>query len=152
MIKMEDLRKLQNEVAEHLGIDSLPIKFEVLGDEDSRLYLKEEYVGINIKYKNDYLECAKSITHEYRHVFQIFYANFFNDERAIRWKKLLAIQINSSTMDEDGSNYINQELEIDAFAFTKFYLQKYENIDVKNKVEGLDKYLDEYIMNNIMIM
>ena len=152
MIKMEDLRKLQNEVAEHLGIDPLPIKFEVLGDEDSRLYLKEEYVGINVKYENDYLECAKSIAHEYRHVFQIFYANLFNDERAIRWKKLLAIQINSSTMDEDGSNYINQELEIDAFAFTKFYLQKYENIDVKNKVEGLDKYLDEYIMNNIRIM
>lgn len=152
MIKMEDLRKLQNEVAEHLGIDPLPIKFEVLGDEDSRLYLKEEYVVINVKHKTDYLECAKAITHEYRHVFQIFYANLFKTELAVRWKKLLPTLVNSSTMDEDGSNYINQELEIDAFAFTKFYLQKYENIDVKNKVEGLDKYLDEYIMNNIRIM
>ena len=152
MIKMKDLRKLQKEVAEYLGIDPLPIKFEDLGDEDSRLYLKEEYVGITVKCKNDYLECAKSITHEYRHVFQIFYVHLFNDDRAIRWKKILAAQINSSTMNEDGSNYINQELEIDAFAFTKFYLQKYENIDVKNKVEGLDNYLDEYIMNNIKIM
>lgn len=87
---MKDLRKLQNEVAEHLGIDPLPIKFEDLGDEDSRLCLKEEYVGINIKYKNDYLECAKSITYEYRHVFQIFYASLFTTETAIRWKKLLA--------------------------------------------------------------
>ena len=42
MIRMEDLIKLQNEVAEHLGIDPLPIKFEDLGEEDSRLYLKEE--------------------------------------------------------------------------------------------------------------
>lgn len=149
---MKDLIKLQNEVAEHLGIDPLPIKFEQLGAEDSRLYLKEEYVGINVKYKNNYLECAKCITHEYRHVFQLFYANLFDTETALRWKKLLASQINSSTMNEDGSNYINQELEIDAFAFTKFYLKQYEHINVKNKVEGLDKYLDEYINKSINIL
>ena len=149
---MKDLIKLQNEVAEHLGIDPLPIKFEQLGAEDSRLYLKEEYVGINVKYKNDYLECAKSITHEYRHVFQIFYANLFNTETAIRWKKLLATHINSLNMNEDGSNYINQELEIDAFAFTKFYLKQYEHINVENKMNGIDEYLDAYIMKNISIM
>lgn len=55
-------------------------------------------------------------------------------------------------MNEDGSNYINQELEIDVFAFTKFYLKKYEHIDVKNKMDGLDIYLDEYIIKNISIM
>lgn len=149
---MKDLIKLQNEVAEHLGIDPLPIKFEELGDEDSRLYTKEEYVGINIKYKNDYIECAKSITHEYRHVFQIFYANLFNTETAKRWKKLLGAQVNSATINEDGSNYINQELEIDAFAFTKYYLEKYEHIVIKNKIDDLDLYLEDYIINNINIM
>ncbi len=149
---MKDLKKLQDEVAEHLGIAPLPIKFEELGEEDSRLYIKEEYVGISIKYKNNYLECAKSITHEYRHVFQMFYANLFNTETAVRWKKLLVTQINSSTMNEDGSNYINQELEIDAFAFTKFYLREFEHINVENKMNGIDEYLDAYIMKNIMIM
>ena len=149
---MKDLIKLQNEVAEHLGIDPLPIKFEDLGDEDSRLYLKEEYVGINVKYKNNYLECAKCITHEYRHVFQLFYANLFDTETALRWKKLLATHINSATMNTDGSDYISQELEIDAFAFTKFYLKQYEHINVKNKVNKLDEYLDAYIMKNISIM
>lgn len=44
---MKDLRKLQNEVAEHLGIDPLPIKFEDLGDEDSRLCLKEWFSLFN---------------------------------------------------------------------------------------------------------
>lgn len=149
---MKDLRKLQNEVADYLGIDPLSIKFEDLVEEDSRLYTQEEYVGINVKYKNDYLECAKAITHEYRHVFQIFYANLFDTETAIRWKQLLATHINSATMNENGSNYINQELEIDAFAFTKFYLKQYEHIDVKNKMYGLDKYLDAYIIKNIKIM
>ena len=146
---MKDLKKLQDEVAEHLGIDPLPIKFEELGEEDSRLYIKEEYVGINIKYKNNYLECAKCITHEYRHVFQLFYANLFDTKTAIRWKKLLATHINSLTISLDGSNYINQELEIDAFAFTRFYLNRYEHINVKNKMDDLDEYLDVYIMNNM---
>ena len=149
---MDDLRKLQEEVAEHLGIDPLPIKYEFLGDEDSRLYLKDEYVGINIKYKNDYLEYAKAITHEYRHAFQIFYASLYETELAKRWRKLLGSQINSSNMMEDGSDYINQELEIDAFAFTKFYLKKYKDIDVINKIPGLDDLLDLYIEKNWKMM
>ncbi|HHX70532.1 MAG TPA: hypothetical protein GX708_21080 [Gallicola sp.] len=48
-------------------------------------------------------------------------------------------------IDNEGINYINQELELDAFAFTKFYLEKYENISVKSKIEKLDKYINDYI-------
>lgn len=146
------IKQLQNEIVEHLGIDPLPIKFEEMGDDDSRLFLKEKYVGINKKYKNDYKECAKCIAHEYRHVFQIFYANLFDTEPARRWKGLLGTQINSSNMKEDGSDYLEQELEIDAFAFTKFYLEYYEKMQVVNRIEGLDKYLDLYIEKNIRIM
>ena len=76
------IKQLSKEIAEHLGIDPLPIKFEDLGDEDSRLYTQEEYVGINKKYRDDYEEIAKCIAHEYRHVFQIFYSSLFQDERA----------------------------------------------------------------------
>ena len=54
---MKELIKLQNEIAEHLGINRLPIKYEELELDDSRLYLKEEYVAINIKYKDNDLEC-----------------------------------------------------------------------------------------------
>ena len=116
----KQLKTICNEIAEHLGIDPLPIKFKDLGDEDSRLYTRDVYVGINKKYKDNYEEIAKCIAHEYRHVFQIFYAELFHDERAARWKGLLRTQINSSTMNDEGSNYINQYLEIDAFAFNKF--------------------------------
>jgi len=52
--------------------------------DDSRLYIKEEYVGINIKYKDNYEECAKAIVHEYRHVFQFFYITLFPGKRADR--------------------------------------------------------------------
>ena len=139
-----DLKPLCIRIANRLGIDPLDIKFEDLTD-DSRLYIKENYVAINKKYENDYEECAKCIAHEYRHVFQLFYVNIFNDERSIRWEKELQGVINSSNMDSNGSNYIAQEIELDAFAFTKYYLEKYENMKVDNKIDKLDFYIQEYI-------
>ena len=143
-----DLKPLCLRIAEQLGIEPLDIKFEDLND-DSRLYIKENYVAINKKYENDYEECAKSIAHEYRHVFQIFYVNLFSNDRSIRWKKELQGVINSSNMDINGSNYIAQEIELDAFAFTKYYLEEFENIEVVNKIDKLDFYILEYIMDRL---
>ena len=82
----------------------------------------------------------------------IFYCQLFDTDTARRWKGLLATQINSTNMSCDGSDYIDQELEIDAFAFTKFYLEHYEGMKVVNRIDGLDKYLDLYIEKNIRIM
>lgn len=63
-------------VANRLGIDPLEIRFEEMYD-DSRLYIKENYVSINKNYENNYEETAKCIAHEYRHVFQFFYVQIF---------------------------------------------------------------------------
>ena len=71
--------------------------------------------------------------------------NIFNDERSERWKKELQGAVNSSNMDNTGSNYISQEIELDAFAFTKYYLVEFENIEVVNKIDKLDFYILEYI-------
>ena len=139
-----DLKPLCLRIADQLGIEPLDIRFEDLTD-DSRLYLKENYVAINKKYENDYEECAKSIAHEYRHVFQIFYISLFNNDRSKRWKKELQGAINSSNIDSTGNNYITQEIELDAFAFTKYYLEKYENMKVTNKIGKLDFYILEYM-------
>lgn len=142
-----DLKPLCQRVADRLGIDPLDIKFEEMID-DSRLYIKEEYVAINKKFEYDYVECAKAITHEYRHVFQIFYANMFNDDRARRWRSELSNLVNTSNMSDKGSNYISQELELDAFSFTKYYLDKYESMKVENKINGYDEIIEKYISIN----
>ena len=142
-----DLKPLCQRVADRLGIDPLEIKFEEIID-DSRLYIKEEYVAINSKFENDYVECAKAITHEYRHVFQIFYANMFNDDRDRRWRSELSNLVNTSNMSDKGSNYISQELELDAFSYTKYYLDKYESISINNKIAGYDEIIDKYISIN----
>ena len=59
-ILIKTIEQLSNEIAEHLGIDPLPINFEDLGDDDSRLYIKEEYDDTNKKY-NGSLAKLKSV-------------------------------------------------------------------------------------------
>jgi len=142
-----DLKPLCQRITDRLGIDPLEIKFEEIID-DSRLYIKEEYVALNKKLENDYVECAKAITHEYRHLFQLFYVDMFDDDRARRWKNELSNYVNSSNINKAGINYISQELELDAFAFTKFYLERFESITVKSKIKGYDEIIDKYILIN----
>jgi len=138
-------------IADRLGVAPLEIKFEDFSD-DSRLYIKDNYVAINKKYENDYVETVKCIAHEYRHVFQIFYVQIFSDERSLRWRKELQSMINSSNINASGTNYLSQEIELDAFAFTKFYLENFENIKVENRIDGYDQYIDIYIEHAKAIM
>lgn len=40
-------------------------------------------------------ECAKTITHEMRHLFQMFWAGLMNDDLARRWKEAFNNPISS---------------------------------------------------------
>lgn len=71
--------------------------------------------------------------------------NIFSNDRSERWKKELQGAINSSNMDGNGTNYIAQEIELDAFAVTKFYLEKFEGIQVVNKIDKIDQYILVYL-------
>lgn len=118
--------------------------------DDSRLYIKEEYVAINKKFENNYVECAKAIAHEYRHIFQLFYVNMFNDDQARRWKNTFENVISSENADifknvDDSTKYVVQEIEVDAFAFTKFYLEKYEGLIVNHPNNEYEKVIRMYI-------
>ncbi len=147
----QKLDELSKRICDYLDLNVIKYKFEDIDPDDSRLYIKEEYIAINSKYKDNYEECAKCLVHEFRHVFQIYYVNRFNDNLSRLWREALSKQVNSSNMKND-REYVEQALEIDAFAFTKYYLEKYENIKVVNKIANLDKWLDKYIENNKMIL
>ncbi len=144
------MKDLVKRIAKHLGIDPLPVKFEKISD-DSRIYFQEGYIAINENLKGSYIECAKSIAHEMRHVFQIYYAKLMNDERAKRWLDEMKHQVNSENMNSI-EDYYTQELELDAFAFTKFYLENYEGIEVIHKMPMYEKVIEAYIIKNKEIM
>ena len=55
------MEKVMKQIAEHLGIEALPIKYKAIEPDDSRLYIKERFVAINTKYQNNEIETIKSI-------------------------------------------------------------------------------------------
>lgn len=63
-------------IADRLGIEPLEVMFEEMID-DSRLYIKEEYVGINKKFENSYEECAKAMHMSIGIFFNCFISIYF---------------------------------------------------------------------------
>ena len=137
---MERIKQIQERIAEHLGIETLPIKFMAIDPDDSRLYIKERYVAINIKYQNNEIETIKSIAHEYRHVFQFYYVRLMNDKLSEIWKEELSV---AKTGEQSG--YLGQALELDAFAFTKWYLAKYLSIEVVHPNVEYERVIQAYL-------
>lgn len=145
---------LSQKVSEYFNIEQIPISFDDTILDDSRLNIKPKFsIVINRKFKNDYFECAKAITHEYRHLFQIVYSYYYDDEIATNWKRALQTMKSSENADiinddDEHASYAYQELEIDAFAFTKYYLDNYEDMTVVHPNKLYEKIITKYIENN----
>lgn len=145
------IETLSKKVVDHLGVEMIPISYDDSILDDSRLCVKPEVkLVINERHKNNYIECAKSIVHEFRHLFQIMYAFNFNDELAIRWRKAFQNTKSSENSDilnniDDSTEYVYQEIEIDAFAFTKHFLKTYENLDVVHPSDSYENIINQYI-------
>lgn len=144
----EKLIEISEEVANYLGIDLIPIEYENLEMDDSRLILKPiPKIVINIKYEDNFIESAKCITHEMRHIFQIYYVNIMNDKLARIWKEELAQAKSSANINVNSKEYNDyslQAIELDAFAFTQFYLRRY-NIFFKYEDKKFQRLVEEYI-------
>lgn len=141
------LIKLSEEVANYLGIDLISIEYENLEIDDSRLILKPiPKIVLNVKYENNFIESAKCITHEMRHIFQIYYVNLMNDNFRI-WKEELAQAKSLANIDVNSNEYNDyslQAIELDAFAFSQFYLRRY-NIFFKYEDKKFQRLVEEYI-------
>lgn len=96
------------------------------------------------------------MAHEYRHVFQIYYANLMNDELAKIWREELGTAKNSNNININNATefteYSLQMIEIDAEAFTVYYLKEYENIYTDFKSSRCKKLIDNYIIRYKQIM
>lgn len=114
---MKDIKakliKLLEEVAKYLCIDLIPIEYEKLEIDNSRSIIKSILkILINIKYENNFIELAKYITHEMRHIFQIYWANLMNDKLAIIWEKELAQTKSSANIDVNSNEYNDYSLQV----------------------------------------
>lgn len=96
------------------------------------------------------------MAHEYRYVFQIYYANLMNDELAKIWREELGTAKNSNNININNATefteYSLQMIEIDAEAFTVYYLKEYENIYTDFKSSKHKRLIDNYIIRHKQIM
>ncbi len=156
--RQKKIELLSQKVSAYFNIEQIPISFDDTILDDSRLNIKPKFsIVINRKFKNDYFECAKAITHEYRHLFQIVYSYHYDDEIATNWKRALKTMKSSENADiinddDEHASYAYQELEIDAFAFTKYYLERYENIKVIHPSKQYEDIIKKYIKFNKNLM
>ena len=143
---LSKLIPLSFEISDYLGIDFIPILFDDTGEEDSRVYFEECFIAINPKFKNDFMECAKCICHELRHLYQMVYAATSTDQRALRIKNELANPIVLDPTDSKSiTEYAFQEIEIDAYAFTKWYLKSKMNVDVIHPSKDYEFIINAYM-------
>lgn len=148
--KREKLKELGKRVAEHLGVEEIPIEFVELDGEDSRLVLKPTpriLISDHTYIKYEYY--ALCIAHEYRHAFQIYWVSFMNDKLAEVWREELQDAKNSENIDidnqEEYTKYKMQAIEIDAEAFAIYYLRTFENINLRRKEEWFQNLIEAYI-------
>ena len=143
---MLNIKKFQKEVASFLGIDVYKIKLEDLGEDlKSKLYMHDEYIAINKKYKKDDLMLMGIICYEYRKLYQV-------QERLAN----ASSSLHNKSMEYKNwisENRIDKELrydqaDLDANAFSRYYLKRFKNIDIKTEYSGYLENLDKFIAKN----
>ena len=134
------LSSLYEQLRKDLIIEELPIVFESM-EEDSKVVLPTQVcqakIVINEKYKGNALEIAKNLCFQDRKIYQIEYASFIDKTFNTNWVKELRNEV-----PED-----EKILDLDAYAYTRYFLKEYFNIDVTYPNEAYEQSIEEYIKN-----
>ena len=141
------LVEYQMVLANYLGVDPIPILVEEMM-EDSRLYIKEEYIAISKECIKNHIEALKAVSHEYRHYYQLQCIRKGIDTQLVNnWKEdfLNPVQVTDPDDALSMTLYGLMTIEVDAFAFQKFALKKFLDIETHHASLEYDMILDSYI-------
>lgn len=140
----------QMELAKYLGVDMIPVICEDI-DEDSRYYFNDDYIVISPLMLETYINSLKSLVHEMRHQYQYKCLKDQtikeNPELVESWKEELSVerkpldQTNQESVDE----YYSLMVELDAYAFTKWYLKNKYDIYITHPNIIYDEIISQYI-------
>lgn len=126
---------------EYLGLQPIPVIFEEIPGNISVLDIKEKYVKLNPKYKNDFVTLVSALAHELEHYYQLVYVSTNDTPKAKRWKR----ELNNYITDQNPNENELQEIEIDAEAFAYVYMITELGIKYQNPNPKLDILIQEYI-------
>lgn len=145
---IEKALSYQIEVCRFLNIDIPPMIVDDI-EEDSRYYIKEDYIAISKETIKSFIETIKALIHECRHKFQYcccYKGLDYNEKLKEEWLKdfntIKELNVNNQ---ESIDRYYISIIELDAFAFTKWYLKEKLNYIIHHPVHEYDQILDLYI-------
>lgn len=146
----ESLAKLQT-IEEHLSqilqVERIPVLTDDI-EEDSRYMIQENYIIISNKIIHDQFQAIKALVHEYKHYHQYcIVENNIQHPLLNLWLENLQnpyqpLDFNDS---EQMTKYYLQPIELDAFAFTKYYFHKYLNQSIQQLHEDFEHIFDLYL-------
>lgn len=149
---IENLNEIENTLSMVLILPSIPVIAEDI-PEDSRLDLENQIIVISRKLILNKTEAVKCLVHEYRHLYQQVILQTAPEHPLYnKWLKNLK-NMKNTVVDindpEEYTKYLLQPLELDAFAYTKYFFKKYLNQELicfHEEVEDVfDKYINTYI-------
>ncbi|MCR5786943.1 MAG: hypothetical protein K6G28_04515 [Acholeplasmatales bacterium] len=138
---------LSMRLCNYLEIDSVPVLFEEM-NEDARYYDTLNYIAINKKFIGNELEIRKSIIHEVKHLHQKHCISHKKDKLRFTTPKLIKdwekdFKLNQRLIPIDELNLMS--IEVDAYAFTKYILDKWFNYEYHYPNDIYDEILNKYI-------
>lgn len=152
--EIEKLFHMHLLICDFLNIDPIPVIVEKI-DEDSRYDIKKQCIIILPKKIKNHKEALKCLIHETRHYYQlnvVAYEDILNPLYNI-WKENLLNPVMLKSTDDLKNNdlvlkYMMQPIELDAFAFTKYFFAKFLNkslICFHQEIENIfDLYIQKY--------
>ena len=141
--KLEPLSKL---VSEYLEVPQVPIVVEPIV-EDSRMYFQDEFIVLRKDVALNELEAKKAVCHEYRHFYQFLCIKNSKYEEPLLEYYLEGFQymIEHGNKNDGTEDYYSLIIEIDAFAFQRYFLKEVLGIETHYPNEEYDKLLDKFL-------
>ena len=146
---LSKLIPIHKDLCDYLGIDMIPVICEDI-EEDSRFYFKEQYIAISPRMLEKYSEALKSLVHEVRHQYQVkcIYDDNTkeNPQLVLLWIEDYPKLLNPLLkFDPDaGQKYLTNICELDAHAFSKWYLKEKLNIETSYPDPLYDDFLTTF--------
>ncbi len=139
---MDILYIIQSKLAKHLNIGLIPIVIEEM-EEDSRYYIKSDYIAISSATTHNVVELVKCLIHEYRHYYQ---KQCITNNSLVEKDELLYKWSNDfKTIYKSEEERMCSSIEIDSYAFTKYILNKWFDIKYTHYNKTYDDVLNAYI-------
>ena len=143
---LNELEPLSKQVSEFLEVPQVPIVVEAI-EEDSRMYFKEGFIVLRKDIALNKLEAMKAVCHEYKHYYQFLCIKNAKYEEPLLEQYVEGFQymISHGNSNDGTEDYYSLIIEIDAFAFQKFFLKEVYGIETHYPNEAYDKILDKFI-------